>query len=157
MSGSVALWDPQQAEVQLGSSELYSLAASSFVTLGTIGDNTSGAGNLGLNTDFEIEIAVTTSASSGSPAYLALYAMPLNKGSGYGDGTASGTTAPGSAYFIGNVAITQNVTGVARGVAQIGALLPDQYQFGVVNTLANALAASGTFGVWIRPAAIKIG
>lgn len=156
---SIARWLPQGAWTEIATTAFDGLAAGSYAPGGTIYDNSSSSGAGLLDTDFLVAIQVTTSGTSGSPAYIPLYALPLHEdATTYGDGTAAGTVSPGSTYFVGNIMVTQSTTGLVKGVLSIGYLLPTKYQFGIGNSFANALASAPATasGLWIAPNAINL-
>jgi hypothetical protein len=93
----------------------------------------------------DVSFSVTGTTASTGVNYLSFYLLPQNQdGTTYGDGVASGTTAPSTnPYFVGSVTLKNGVTaaalvGTLRGIT----LPPVSFKFAVVNNSGAALAAS---------------
>jgi len=117
------LWTPSPAlgavwtDAGFTLSQFNSLAAGSCVV---------GATALANQTDLDIwwtfSFSLVVGATTVAGGYLSLYALPLNQdASTYGDGTATGTVAPGSSYWLANATV---LTGVASGSAIVGSFAP---------------------------------
>ena len=121
--------------------EINSLAAGSVAVSSVILSNTTN-----LYTDAWISLALGAVATGAGSPNLAFYLLPLNQdGTTYGDGTVSGTVAPGSGYYIGSIAWAPSLaSAVQTGQMKVGIELPpNNFKLAVVNNIGNALAASG--------------
>lgn len=138
---NTAIWNAALSYSTALSTELNSLASGSFALASTATDNTTA-----LDTDGWISVKLpSASTGTGSPT-LDVYLLPLNgDGTTYGDGTASGTSAPSAAYYIGSITFLQSLSSVTlTGSIKIPTdIPPTTFKLGVVNNTGNALAASG--------------
>jgi len=125
-----------------------SLATGSVVVATSAITNTTALDIYG-DVSYVLTVGGTTTASS----YLSLYLLPLNQdGTTYGDGTATGTTAPTATYLVSTntvrSAITSGstITGTFRGII----LPPGNFKLAVVNQLGVALNAAAAATVSLR-------
>ena len=121
--------------------DLNSLAAGSCAVSSTVYDNTTN-----LYTDAWVSCSLPTLATGTGAPSLAVYLLPLNQdGTTYGDGTASGTTAPSAAYYVGSITWEPSLASATQvGSIQISTgIPPTKFKLAVVNNIGNALAASG--------------
>ena len=120
--------------------ELNSLATGSVAVSTTIIANGT---PLDLYADVSFSLTGTTGATGS--VYFALYLLPLNQdGTTYGDGTASGTTAPGATYMVSSAIVPNSKTSVALTGMFRGIILPPlSFKFALVNQTGNSLSASG--------------
>ena len=140
MSGT-AIWNAALAYTNALTTELNSLAAGSCAVASTEYDNTTN-----LYTDAWVSCSLPTLATGTGAPSLDVYLLPLNQdGTTYGDGTASGTVAPGSAYYVGSITWAASLaSGTQVGSIQLPAgIPPTKFKLAVVNNIGNALAASG--------------
>jgi hypothetical protein len=93
---------------------------------------------------FSVEVGGTTTATS----RLDLYILPLNQdGTTYGDGVATGTTAPAGSYWVASCIVRPGVT---SGNAVVGTFprypLPGaDFKYAIVNNLGAALDSTATW------------
>lgn len=138
---STAIWNAALSYASAFGTEINSLASGDFGLSSVIVDNSTN-----LYTDGWISAALGAVATGAGSPSLDFYLLPLNQdGSTYGDGTPSGTTAPGPGYYIGSITWPASVASAAQtGSMKIPSILPPtKFKLGVVNNIGNALAASG--------------
>ncbi len=137
---NTAIWNAALSYATALSTELNALAAGSTAVAATAIDNTTN-----LMTDGFVSVSLPTLATGTGTPYLSVYLLPLNQdGTTYGDGTASGTVAPGAAYFVGNITwAPSRASGTQTGSVYIGQIPPTKFVLAVTNQIGNALAATG--------------
>lgn len=145
VAGGVSSW----TSISLTAADFNSLADGSFVLLtGTIDNST----NLDLMAEISGTVVVggTTVARSCMPLFL----LPQNQdGSTYGDGTATGTSAPNSSYWVSTLGAR---VGVTSGNASVMItprpflLTRGVHKLGVQSKLTVALHATASAAFYIR-------
>lgn len=150
LAGGVSAWTP----ISLTASDFNSLADGSFALLtGTIDNGT----NLDLMAEIAAEVTVggTTVARSCMPLFL----LPQHQdGTTYGDGTATGSSPPNSAYWCGTLGARVGVTSgnVCRMVTPRPFLLTrGVHKLGVQNKLTVALHSTASAAFWLRTTALQ--
>ncbi len=138
---NTAVWNAALTYANALTTELDSLAAGSCAVASAAYDNTTN-----LYTDGWVSCSLPTLATGTGAPSLDVYLLPLNQdGTTYGDGTASGTAAPGSAYYVGSITWQPSLaSGTQVGSIQLPTgIPPTKFKLAVVNNIGNALAASG--------------
>lgn len=121
-----------------GSTDVDSITNTTVKASTTIIDNSSA---LDLYADLSISLGSITSGA-GTP-YFAVYLQPLNQdGTTYGDGVASGTTAPAATYFVGTIMCPASATAVITGTLRGIVIPPGSFRFTFQNMTGATLAGS---------------
>lgn len=113
---------------------------------GCVGSQIDNSTALDLYSDFSFVVTVGGTTTAGS--YFGLYLLPLNQdGTTFGDGTASGSTAPQGSYLVGTVLVKSGVTtgntvtGTVRGVL----LPPGKFELAFWNQTGISMNAAAAW------------
>lgn len=123
-------------------SDFNSLATGSVVVAASAITNSS---NLDMLADvsFVVTMGGTTTAASRFDVYL----LPLNQdGSTYGDGVATGSTAPVFTYYVGSMGVKSGVTSgnTVTGTLRAVPLPPGDFKWALLNNTTVALNATAS-------------
>lgn len=138
---NTAIWNSVLSWASAFGSEINSLASGSCAVSSTVLDNTTS-----LYTDGWVSVSLGSLATGTGAPSLDFYMLPLNQdGTTYGDGTASGSTAPAPAYYVGSITWNASLaSGTQVGQLKlVGIIPPAKFKLAAVNNTGNALAASG--------------